>query len=124
MLYNIGDRVTVKATGEKGTVVAGTMWTNNENDPGDRVVKMDNSGERLVFESFLLTPITIRPNTVEYVVNWMDENIDNLTIQNEDYATMIRNFGWDLAFIAIGVKHGENVRDDIDKKYSRYIMGM
>jgi hypothetical protein len=64
------------------------------------------------------------PQSIEFVCNWIDEHIDNHIPTPEDYATMIRNFGWDLAYIAIAVKYGEKVQADIDKKYTRYIMGM
>jgi hypothetical protein len=51
----IGTRV---ATAQgNGVIVAGTMWTANENDPGDRVVEMDGTGERLVFEPFLMVAL-------------------------------------------------------------------
>jgi hypothetical protein len=57
-MHAIGDRVRIvngaNHAGETGTVVAGTMWTANENDPGDRVVQMDGTGERLVYEGYFL----------------------------------------------------------------------
>lgn len=36
--------------GLTGRVVAGTAWYRSERDPGDRVVRLDVTGERLVFE--------------------------------------------------------------------------
>ena len=67
---------------------------------------------------------TVNSKNIEFVINWIDENIDNHKIQNEDYATLIRNFGWDLAYLAIAAKYGENEVTRIDKAYSNYIMGL
>lgn len=51
-LLKIGTRVRT-AQGD-GTVVAGTVWYNTKKDPGDRTVRMDKSGERLVFDRALM----------------------------------------------------------------------
>ncbi len=56
-LFPIGTRVRT-AQGD-GVVVGGTVWTANEKDGGDRTVKMDGTGERLHFESFLMTAIPL-----------------------------------------------------------------
>lgn len=67
--------------------------------------------------------MAIRSQNIEFVINWMDENIDNLVVSDSDYATMIRNFGWDLAYLAIAAKFGEDAATRIDNAYSSYIMG-
>lgn len=57
-LFNVGDRVITREG--TGTVVGGTMWTanlKNGQDCGDRTVQLDTTGERLVFESFLMRPL-------------------------------------------------------------------
>lgn len=68
---DLGTRVEiVKAgsdNGRTGTVVAGSVWTANVaegRDHGDRTVRMDDTGERLVFEVWMMTD-TDTPDPVD-----------------------------------------------------------
>lgn len=64
-LIKIGAKVRITArgatkdapAGTTGVVVGGTAWTNTPKDPGDRVVKLDTTGERLVWEGYYLEVI-------------------------------------------------------------------
>lgn len=63
-LRAIGDRVLTREG--TGTVVDGSVWTYNVehgSDPGDRVVSMDATGERLVFERYLMDDAPAEPVT-------------------------------------------------------------
>ena len=125
MLHAIGTRVRIvkgaNHNGQTGIVVAGTMWTANENDPGDRVVKMDNTGERLVFEGYFLSPITATVTTVQHVAEVI--KLYPRTIKVEQYAELVLNYGWDLSYMATEAVYGEAFRDTIDHAYANHIMG-